>query len=208
MSQRLKTSQTSRSVAGAIILSACGSPEKPDLDINGFWSLNPIESRYLDQHHFTAFYIDFDASIAASTSFIEIEGLPTSRQGGEAASSSFLRSYGSDCPADWPIGAESRGEVYGTDQPGDNLRWVDTESNLLYMEEGLGNYALYPMTCSFPHPDQMRCIWGWPGGPVGVPELRDTVLVFDRGDSAVRSAPCETLVEAAMHFPYDVWIDP
>ncbi len=186
----------------------CGDDRMPDLDINGFWSLNPIESRYLDQHHFTAFYIDFDASIAAETSFIEIEGLPTSRMGGEAASSSFLRSYGSDCPAEWATGAESRGEVYGTDQPGDKLRWVDTESNLLYMEEGLGNYALYPMTCSFPHPDQMRCIWGWPGGPVGVPELRDTVLVFDRGDSAVRPAPCETLVEAAMHFPYDVWIDP
>jgi hypothetical protein len=207
LSQRLKTSQTSRSVAGAIILSGCGSPEKPDLDINGYWSVNPISSQYIDQHHFRAFYIDFDATVTMTISYLEISGLPTSREGGEPDKRTFIRSYGSDCPADWDVGAQSRGEVYSTTHPGDHLRWVDTESNLLYMEEGLGYYTLYPMTCSFPHPDQMRCIWGWPGGPVGVPELRDTVLVFDRGDAA-RPAPCETLVEAAMHFSYDGRIDP
>ena len=195
-------------VAGAIILSGCGSTEKPDLDVNGYWSLNPIESRYLTSDHFSASYTDDPQGVAMSTSFFEIRGLPSSREGGSADTSSFMRYFGSTCDAGWTRGEQAVGEAFFSEIPGDDLGWTDSESNLLAMREQWLYYGLYPMTCSFPHPDQMRCIWGWPGEPVGSPELRDTVLVFDRGDSAVRPAPCETLVEAAMHFPYDGRIDP
>ena len=207
MSRPLERRRLAPAAVLAFALGACRSDELPDLDVNGYWSLNPVLSRYLAERHYMAFYIEYDGSVAMSTTFIRIQGLPSSREGGEADPSSFMRQFGSECPAGWQGGAQTEGEEYVPYTPGGRLRWTDPGSNLIYLQAGIDQYYTDPMTCSFPHADQMRCIWGWPGGLVDAPELRDEVLVFDRGAAALRPKPCEVVLEAALHFPYHVWVD-
>ncbi len=187
----------------ALAISACRSDALPDLDVNGIWSLNWMASRYPNPEEIRAgIYEYFGYRVFMRTLFFEIGGLKdlgTSAEGGSTWDAGIIVMY-HECDPGWTPGSLSildENEHWGGD-----VRWSPDYGNTLLHDVGWDEVEqLRPMHCTFPTPDQMRCAWGRPYEPVNRVEERDEVLVFDRGDAALRPIPCERVAERAILGP-------
>lgn len=185
----------------------CGADRVPDLDINGIWSINWIETRYPKSNidgYYPDLYGDYDLEwypgVEFHTLYFEIEGLETSHEGG-GSDAVDIWSVSHGCPLGWSAGATS---TITWSYPGGGYgRWLPDHPNTLLHEVGWEEEVRQrPMYCTFPSTDQMRCMWGMPFEPAIRPEERDEVLVFDRGDAASAPVPCERVAERALIGPH------
>jgi hypothetical protein len=184
----------------AFALGACRSDELPDLDVNGYWSLNWMASRYPNPEELAAgTYETFGSRVFSNTLSFEIEDLGTSADGGLSPAAGIAL-IAHDCQVGWETGSRSTvDQIY---QWGGEVRWSQDYGNTLLYQVGWSlDGPQRPMHCTFPTPDQMRCAWGRPYEPVNRVEERDEVLVFDRGDAALRPTRCEGVAERAILGP-------